>query len=67
MPEPIDQDKVMRWVGVLFNLMGHRKVDDQQRTFSVGNLPLEVRVVALVWPNSFFVAMYTFVLSKIHG
>ena len=37
----------------MFNLMGRRKVDDQQRAFSVGNLPLEVRVFVLVWPNSF--------------
>ena len=66
-PEPITRQEVQQRIGVLFNLTGHHKVDDQQRTFSVGNLPPEVRVVALVWPNSFFVAMYTFVLSKIHG
>ena len=52
---------------MLFNLMGRHKVDDQQRAFNVGNLPPEVRVFLLVWPNSFFVVMYSLVLLKIHG
>ena len=63
----IAREKVKRWIGVLFNLMGRRKVDDQQKAFSVGNLPPAVRVFVLVWPNSFFVAMYSLVLLKIHG
>ena len=50
---------------VLFNLMGCHKVDDQQRAFSIGNLPPAVRVFVLVWPNSFFVVMYSLVLFKI--
>ena len=54
-PEPIDRDEVMRWVGVLFNLMG-RKIDDQHRAFSVGNLPPRVKVLFLVLFDSFFVA-----------
>ena len=65
MPELIAQDEVKRRIGVLFNLIGHCKVDDQQRAFSVGNLPPAVRVFVLVWPNSFFVAMYSLVLFKI--
>ena len=66
-PEPINREEVMRQIGVLFNLTGHLKIDDQERAFGVGNLPLEVRVFVLVWPNSFFVAMYSLVLLKIHG
>ena len=57
-PEPIAREQVKWWIGVLFNLIGHHKVDNQQRAFSVGNLPLAVRVFVLVWPNSFFIAMY---------
>ena len=56
--EPIAREEVKMRIGVLFNLMGHCKVDDKQRAFSVGNLPLAVRVFVLVWPNSFFIAMY---------
>ena len=52
-PEPIDREEVKWRIGVLFNLTGHHKVDDQQRAFSVGNLPPEARVFVLVWPNSF--------------
>ena len=48
MLEPIAQEEVKRRIGVLFNLMGHRKVDDQQRAFSVRNLPPVVRVFVLV-------------------
>ena len=51
----------------MFNLTGHHKVDDQQRAFSVGNLPPVVIVFVLVWPNSFFVVMYSLVLLKIRG
>ena len=47
-PEPIAREEVKRWIGVLFNLIGCHKVDDQQRAFSVGNLPREVRVFVLV-------------------
>ena len=67
MPELIAREEVKRRIGVLLNLMGCCKVDDQQRAFSVGNLPPVVRVFVLVWPNSFFVAMYSLVLLKIHG
>ena len=28
-PEPIDRDEFMQQVGVLFNLVGRRKIDDQ--------------------------------------
>ena len=52
-PELIAQEEVKRWIRVLFNLTGRRKVENQQRAFNVGTLPLEVRVVVLVWPNSF--------------
>ena len=34
-PKPIGREEVKRRIGVLFNLMGRRKVDDQQRAFSV--------------------------------
>ena len=53
--EPIDRDEVMRRVGVLFNLMGPHKIDDQQRAFSVGNLPPWVKVLFLLSFDSFFV------------
>ena len=52
---------------VLFNLMGCHKVDNQQRAFSIGNLPPAVRVFVLVWPNSFFVVMYSLVPLKNRG
>ena len=67
MPEPIDQEEVKWRIGVLFNLMGYRKVDDQQRAFSVGNLPPVVRVFVLVWLIPFFVAIYSLMLLKIYG
>ena len=66
-PEPIAQEEDKRQIRVLFNRMGCHKVDNQQRAFSVGNLPPAVRVFVLVWPNSFLVAMYSFMLLKIHG
>ena len=55
--EPIDRDKVIWRVGVLFNLMGRHKIDDQQKAFSVGNLPPQVKVLFLVSFDSFFVAI----------
>ena len=57
----------MRQIGVLFNLMGHRRIDDQQRAFSVGTLPPQVRVFFLVLLDSLSVAIYSFVFLKIHG
>ena len=33
----------MRWIGMLFNLMGRVSIRDQQWAFSVGNLPPAVR------------------------
>ena len=66
-PEPIDQDEVMQRVGVLFNLLSHLKIDDQQRAFNVGNLPPWVKVLCLVSFDSFFVAAQSFMLLKICG
>ena len=54
-PKPIDRDEVMRWVGVLLNLAGRCKINDQQRAFSVGNLSPWVKILFLVSFNSFFV------------
>ena len=28
-PDPIAQEQVKRWIGVLFKVTGHHKVDDQ--------------------------------------
>ena len=52
-PEPIDRDKVMRQIGLLFNLMGHLRINDQQRAFSVRNLPPRVKVLFLILFDSF--------------
>ena len=66
-PKPIDQDEVMRRIGLLFNLMGHRRIDNQQRAFSVGTLPPRVRVFSLVLLDPLYVAIYSFFFLKIHG
>ena len=48
-PEEIVRDEVMRWIGMLFNLMGLVSIRDQQRAFSVGNLPPTVRGFSVVF------------------
>ena len=69
MPKPIHRDEVMRRIGLLFNLAWHRRIDDQQRAFSVGALPSWVRVFFLVFldPLSVAIAIYSFIFLKIHG
>jgi len=42
-PEEIARDEIMRWIEMLFNLTGQVSIRDQQRAFSVGNLPPAVR------------------------
>ena len=66
-PELINRDEVMRRIGVLFNLVGRLKINDQQRAFSVGTLPPRVRAFILVLLDSLSVAIYSFVFLKIHG
>ena len=68
-PEPINQEEVMRQIGVLFNLAGHRKIDDQQRAFSVGSLPPWVRAFFLISldPLSVEIVIYSFMFLKICG
>jgi len=57
----------MRQIGVLFNLVGRRRIDDQQRAFSVGTLPPWVRVFFLVLLDLLSIAIYSFVFLKIRG
>ena len=68
MPELINRDEVMRRIGVLFNLVGRLKINDQQRAFSVGTLPPRVRAFFLVLLDllSVTIAMYSFIFLKIH-
>ena len=66
-PEEIDLDEVKRWIAMLFNLMGRLSVRDQQRAFSIRNLPPAVKVLLWCLLGLFCYAMYSFVLLKIHG
>jgi hypothetical protein len=43
-PEDIDREEVKRCVTSMFNLVGHRRIKDPQRPFTVGNLPPQVWV-----------------------
>ena len=47
--------------------MGHRRIDDQQRVFSVGTLPPWVRVFFLVLLDPLSVTIYSFIFLKING
>ena len=69
LPEPINLDEVMRRIGVFFNLVGHHKIDDQHRAFSVGALPPWVRVFFLVLldPLSVAITIYSFIFLMVHG
>ena len=48
-PEEIDRDEIKCRILILFNLASRLFIRDQQRAFSVGNLPLVVRVFCNVY------------------
>ena len=67
-PEEFARDDIMWRIEMLFNLTGRVSIRDQQRAFSVGNLPPTVRGFSVVFCLIVLTfAMYSFVLVKIHG